>query len=133
MTDVTELYRYEESRVWETSVMLRRYKVVKETPQGYWIIADFYSHEQRWVSKNGRSAWAKTTPEAALESFKARKARQIAILEKQLQRAKDAHNIALCDEEMAVGKSSKNYSGMDLWNLEQKRYKEGANALRLEA
>lgn len=118
MTNVKELYRYQESKMWETSVLLRRFPVIKETPCGYWIIS---VQKRRWVSKCGISAWAKPTPAAALESFKARKMRQIAILEKQLQHARDVYNIAVYDEGMGRGGHSACYEGSDLLALERRR------------
>lgn len=118
---MTVLYRYNEqtSIFGETYIRLDWYDVVKETPQGYWIEV---AGRRRWMSKTSRSAWAKPTPAEALQSFQARKRRQIAILEAQLHRAKDARNIALYDENMAAGKDSGTYTERGLRMLELRRW-----------
>ena len=121
---MTVLYRYNEQTTSDkTYIRLDKYKVVRETPKGYWIETGLYfARKRRWMSKSSRRAWAKATPEEALQSFQARKRRQIAILEAQLHRAKDAYNIALYDENMAAGKDSGTYTERGLRMLELRRW-----------
>ena len=77
------------------SVRLNRYPVIKETPEGWWIYRNWWFRTgKRWVSKTARGAWAKDTEEKALTGYIARKARQISILEWQLEHAQEAWKIA---------------------------------------
>jgi len=106
-------YRYENYGVWindwQTEERIHEWKfyLVKETPCGWWIHDDqFYNehmtqdkrwHEKdkpKWVSKTARKRYAYPTQEDALESFKARKKRQIAILIAILHKAEAALAIA---------------------------------------
>jgi len=74
--------------------------LVKETPKGYWISSyrnydknvhlTFLGDYPRWVSKTSRKRYAYPTREEALEGFKARKRRQIAILKNRLEQAQAA-------------------------------------------
>lgn len=79
-----KLYRYD----WD--LVLRTYKVIKETPCGYWVEVDLYDHPsgKRWTSKHSRKRLAYPTKEEALDSFIARKRKQIEILEDQIHNAK---------------------------------------------
>ena len=72
-------------KVWE-----RTLKLVKETPCGYWIGGDYsYMGEGvRWVSKTSRKRYAYPTREEAWESYRARKERQVIILQAKLKKAK---------------------------------------------
>ena len=102
-----ELYRYESPsfRTYgkEHKLELRKFKVVKETPKGYWIVEKYSYHEyfeldnedkKRWVAKDALRSFAYDTKEKALKSFQFRKRSQIAILENQLENARKALNIA---------------------------------------
>ena len=86
-------------------VELREYKIIKFTPQGFWIYLDswldryFITHplfdrDKRFVLRDARKKFACLTKADALESFKARKRRQIQILEGQLEKAKRALKLA---------------------------------------
>lgn len=66
----------------------REFRVVKRTKQGAWISQGFWG-EPKFVRLTARKKWACETKEAALESFIARKNRQIRILKAQLERAQD--------------------------------------------
>jgi len=63
------------------------FKMVRETPCGYWIKEFITEH---WVSKPSRKRFAYPTQNEAMVNFKARKTRQIGILSRQLERAKIA-------------------------------------------
>lgn len=85
------------------------YKVVKETPKGYWIrlgIGDFLGSETRWVGKEHRKKFAHLTKRDALKSFIARKSRQCSILSAQLKRAEDARTKAKHMLETKLGKQA---------------------------
>ncbi len=69
-------------------LQLREFQVIKVTPRGARI--DDYSQGGRFISRDWNKQWASPTIEQARQSFIARKKRQMRILEKQLQRAKEA-------------------------------------------
>ena len=71
-------------------VYLHDYPIIKETPKGIWI--NDWS-KKRFVNLNARKKFACLTKEDALISFKARKERQIRILESQLRHAKEALSV----------------------------------------
>ena len=87
-------------------VECREYQIIKETPKGFWVALGFRfegfakdpSPEKRWIGNDHHKKFACRTRQEALQSFKARKKRQIRLLENQLHRAKraleEAGNIA---------------------------------------
>ena len=79
-----KLYRYD----WD--LILRRFKVIKETPCGYWVEVDMFERPsgRRWTSKHSVSRFAYPSKEEALDNFIARKRRQIKILEGNLEDAR---------------------------------------------
>jgi hypothetical protein len=94
-------YRYEDTRhahideygdAGETYVKLylRSYKVSKVTPKGVWLSYFSVGGIFRFVLLDARKRFAHPTKEEALESFKARKAAQMRILEKQLEHVRSA-------------------------------------------
>lgn len=94
-----ELYRYDQSAMSDKGYELRTFEVIKETPQGYWILEKrIYSFQidmddeekKKWVSKHGRKRFAFPTHKEALEHFQFRKRAQIRHLESQLHWAKMA-------------------------------------------
>jgi hypothetical protein len=101
-----EFYRYEDIVYADIGVRIneRKFKLLKETPCGYWILPDWgYNYPEseefkRWVSKVSKKRFAYPTKEEALVSYMARKKRQIEILKSQLKRA-----------EIALGKSETLY------------------------
>jgi hypothetical protein len=67
------------------------FKLVKETPKGYWIKQiSILPEDERWVSKSSRNRYAFPTKAEAINNFLHRKSRQISILDKKLQQAKKA-------------------------------------------
>jgi hypothetical protein len=68
------------------SIKLTEYEVIKGTLKGKWICpVDWLNHSdlfKKWISTRSKFAW--DTKEKALESFIARKTRQISILQDQL-------------------------------------------------
>jgi len=97
-------YRYEDLhytdgvRIQEVVLYL-----IRETPCGYWISPNYhykeadegewwmaFSERKRWVSKTTRKRYAYPTKAEAMASFKARKRRQIDILEYRLRGAQEA-------------------------------------------
>ena len=73
----------------DVDMLLRKYPVIRETPQGAWLqigwtlVGFEQSHvpERRWCSRYARKRFACPTVEEALESFVARKKRQASIYE----------------------------------------------------
>ena len=93
-----KLYRYHEDDIGEgygprIRVRLYAFNVVRTTPKGYWISIP-YSFKLKWVSSEAKKRFAYPTKEEALQSFRARKRRQVAILSYQLERAKMALNVS---------------------------------------
>ena len=78
-------------------ISVERFTVIKETTCGYWIAGshcwtkDFDRLKQlkalRWVSKTSRKRYAYPTQTDAMESFRARKARQVTRLRLTLEAA----------------------------------------------
>lgn len=80
----------------EIYVVCRRFKLLRETPKGYWITIDstyFYSWK-KWISKDSRKRYAYPTKEEALNSFIIRKKKQIKHCERDMRNAKTALSIA---------------------------------------
>lgn len=68
-------------------VYVSKYPVMKHTPKGVWL--DIYD-QKKFVLRDARKRYACPTMEEALESFVARKKRQIRILSTRLRHAEDA-------------------------------------------
>lgn len=64
------------------------YRVVRETPKGVWL--DLGLGDLRFVRRDARKRWACPTPEEALDSFRARKERQLRILRAQIDHVESA-------------------------------------------
>jgi hypothetical protein len=112
------LYRYQASQIqgeyYDVKLDLKEYRIVKETPKGFWIWIgwglyenylpnpyttrpiDIEHNKQRlkeglkWVSNDCRKRFAYPTKAEAMVNFKKRKERHIKILRSQLSRAEDA-------------------------------------------
>ena len=67
--------------------------VIKKTPCGVWLDLGFGSGS-RWVSCTSHKRYACPTEAEAMESFLARKRRQITILQSQIKRAERAIAVA---------------------------------------
>lgn len=80
----------------KVSVHLSKHLIVKRTPKGAWINLDNLGGltPRRFVLLTALKQWACVSQEEALKSFKARKARQIKILENRLKDAREAVMIA---------------------------------------
>lgn len=110
--DKEYLYRYDESTIsrgldqWEDplpgyvlKLHLEQFEILKRTPKGAWIRRYKFklfgsSKNKRFVLLTARKKFACPTKDEALESFKARKRRQIEILEHRLKKAKLALELA---------------------------------------
>ncbi len=95
------LYRYDERDYGEgchpaVRIQLYEYSVVRETPKGYWIRIPYY-FGKKWVSNYTKKRFAYPSTEEAMLSFKARKRRQVAILEYKLSRASMALALAIAE------------------------------------
>lgn len=88
-TSSKTLFRYREM-LWENGVSLicEEYQVTKTTPCGVWI--SLGGEARKWVSSYTKKRFACETKELALESFRARKKRQIRILKAKLEVAEAA-------------------------------------------
>lgn len=69
-------------------VVLRKFQVLRSTPQGVWL--DLYPYPNKFCLIGVGKRYAHATVEQALNSFMARKKRQILILTNQLRRAESA-------------------------------------------
>ncbi|RWH49569.1 MAG: hypothetical protein EOQ80_06590 [Mesorhizobium sp.] len=87
----TGWYRYEDSSAYHSSIHLRRFRILRETPKGVWL--DDYGQE-RFVLKDAKKRWAYPTIELARESFLIRKQKQVAHLENYLAHAKAVRDAA---------------------------------------
>lgn len=100
-------YRIRDYSVYDrgVAIMMMEYKVIKETPCGYWIYPihsnpDIHGNGRspaslplsKWVSKTSRKRYAYPTPAEAMESFISRKLRQIALARAQIKLATGALN-----------------------------------------
>ncbi len=81
----------------EVKVTIEPFQVIRKTPCGVWIappwaFADENGHYkcQRWVKRDANKRFACPTIVEAVESFKARKVRQIKILNAQIRSAERA-------------------------------------------
>lgn len=76
-------YRYEHNRVDDSRVIIYflEFILIKETKKGYWIKTRSISQPKKWVSKTAKKRFAYPTKKEALESFEARKRRQIVLLD----------------------------------------------------
>jgi len=114
--NVKVLYRYTSpmgSQEYELKLDLKEYRIVKETPKGFWIwtgwgiyenylpnnyeSAEMQEHTKRelksglkWVSNDGRKRFAYPTKAEAQFNFKCRKERQIKFLKSNLAVAENA-------------------------------------------
>ena len=81
------------------TVSIERFRVVKLTPEGYWVVSEYgpswlTSQElikrkhAKWVSKTSHKRYCYPTLEQAVTSFKRRKAAQLSKLEQQLAQAR---------------------------------------------
>jgi hypothetical protein len=85
------LYRFEDyENTLGVHVRKREFKVIKETPCGYWIKLFYSFNDKKWVSKVAKKRYAYPSEQEAMINFKARKRRQIEILSAQLRTAKSA-------------------------------------------
>lgn len=73
------------------TVQVVKFPVIKNTPEGAWLRV---GGERRFVLREARKRFAAPTVELALESFIARKTRQVGILEAQARNARRAIEIA---------------------------------------
>ena len=96
------LYRYNDIWTFDmygdalTQVRLVKYPIIKETPCGYWIRHQYWSQDKkRWVSKDGLRAYAKDTEDKALDSYIARKWKQVCIIERNLEHAKQGLKLGI--------------------------------------
>ena len=101
-----KFYRYYNHR-YSSGVFCQEFILDKETPKGYWIVQPYdliqsYGAERKWVSKTGKKRYAYPTKLEAMISFKARKKKQIKLLESQL----EATSIALTQIENLLSKES---------------------------
>lgn len=95
-----KLYRYYDVQYTDhVGVHLMEFDIVKETKCGVWILIGYWLDSPdekppkdvtRFVNMQANKKYACRTKEDALESFKARKHRQICILTAQIKRAEKA-------------------------------------------
>jgi|GEM_PF-5104034 len=90
MKDETDvLYRFDEFSTCDgVRIYCTSYQIVKRTPKGAWI--NLWYGKNKFVLADARKRWACPCRESAMESFRARKTKQIEHLTRQLDRAKCA-------------------------------------------
>jgi hypothetical protein len=122
-----KFYRYEDVEYeYGPRIYERIFYLVRETPCGYWISSNLHYNEKdenewffhiserkKWVSKTARKRFAYPDRESAMDNFRARKRRQIDILEYRLNRAKMALDAATdgqneVDKQWTVGMRMEN-------------------------
>ena len=92
-----KFYRYDAHYIMSgVDVLCDTFKLVKETPKGYWITIDslFFYSWKKWISKTSRKRFAYPTKAEALNSFIIRKEKQIIHCERAMHNAKRALSIA---------------------------------------
>lgn len=106
-----KIYRYDEIRCslgvdqfdnpypgYKLELFLSEYDVVKRTPKGVWIGTECLSGQkprlEKFILLTAYKKWGCLTKEEALESFKARKKKQIKMLNAQLAQAQKALQLA---------------------------------------
>lgn len=83
------LDEYDEPRPgYDARCVMTRFSVVRHTPKGAWIVD--ITGRRRWVKRDARKRYACPTMEEAMESFQARKRRQVSILCAQIVRVEAA-------------------------------------------
>ena len=99
------LYRFHETRWSDSRLMLIKdeFPVIKETNCGAWV--DIYGRK-RFVNLQAKKKYACLTVEEALESYHARKKRQIRILKAQLAQAEAALKLSPENESIYWGLGS---------------------------
>jgi len=93
-----DFFRYIDPVGFYSKPHLLLFKIVKETPKGYWIKEiDFdesiFEMKKKWISKSGIVKFAYSTREQALYSYYRRKLAQIKILESRLDNTKNIVHI----------------------------------------
>lgn len=91
MSTIHHLYRYERgyysAEFGSAKTNLVKFKVISETPKGYWITCGYA--DKRFVLKDAKKRYAYETPEAAHVNFIKRTERCIKILRGQLRKAEN--------------------------------------------
>lgn len=64
-------------------VRVHEYRVLSETPKGVWLETWTRADGKRFVLRSARKRWACPTLEEAIDSWRARKQRQLRLLERQ--------------------------------------------------
>lgn len=126
MDETKKWYRYVDMVMWggDVKVLLEEYDQIKETPCGVWLRYSrwaFYS-KQHWMKKGARKKFACPTKEEALESFVARKRRQLDILRYQTERAEEALARAkqMLSEATGEGVDAEGRKILDVLSVEEK-------------
>lgn len=95
-------------------IHLQSFRVIKPTKCGYWI--SLGCSYQKWVSATGRKRYAHPTKAEAIQSFRARKLRQINILSAQLFNARRALDVPEVQyRDYATPEAMAEYGGPSKW------------------
>lgn len=89
---MTTLYRYQDDLIGGSGIILREFIVARETPCYYWV-QSYYGDCIRKTAKTGKCRFAYPTKEEAWNSYRERKRRHVAHLERQLEAARKRRNI----------------------------------------
>lgn len=80
LPDLT-FYRYHDSYYMGERITCYKFKAIRETPCGYWIMDD---RRERWISKTSMRRFCYPTKEEAWVNFVARKKRQLKLLKSRI-------------------------------------------------
>ena len=112
-------YRYETEvchhPYFHIEINLRTFKMIKETPKGYWIahhwdVEGMDSKLKRWVSKDSRKRFAYPDKKLAMMNYIRRTEKYISILKTKLEDARSGLKLAMEKVNGRQGKSTKECS-----------------------
>ena len=78
----------------DTRLELTTYKLIEETPKGYWIDHEWSNRKWKWISKTSRKRYAYPTKEEALKNFILRTEKRITYLQHDIISCKTALKLA---------------------------------------
>lgn len=101
------------------------YKVIKITPQGYWIqklydfdeFGDLLIGKKKWISKNtyNHRKFAYEDREEAMRNYRFRKATQIRILQDRLENAEKCYKEA-CEKDVTYEPEDEEFGSRDMYH-----------------
>jgi len=103
------LYRYVDSYGYDANIVEQKYKIVKETPKGFWLKlhcynidgVDIFSANKKWIKKHTmpHKRFAFEDKRDAMTQYRHRKAAQVRILLSRLRHAERHYQQAILKDE----------------------------------